>query len=198
MVNPHITFRRSKGMKMKNETKKFIAYLNLLDVKIDSGSFASRIKAQKLAYIIQKLINETLYEDFNFYIRGPYSHSLAQEYFVYHNEFAEGDSNYKPTKNESEEIERVKPLLDSLSQTDLEIVASLLFLKKDKGINENDAELKLKELKQHLKIEDIWRGSNTIKRLFLTEKLRVAIMNSLEKEMEEWNGLSNEGLRKFE
>ena len=183
---------------MKTETKKLIAYLNLLDVKIDSGSFASRIKAQKLAYIIQKLINAKLYDDFNFYIRGPYSHTLAQEYFDNHQEFAKGTSDYKPTNVEYEEIERVKPLLDSLSQNDLEIIASLLFLRKEGRLDENDAELELSRRKPHLKQEDIWRGSNIIKKLFLTEKLRVAIMDSLQKEMKEWNELSNEVLRKFE
>ena len=66
---------------MREQTKKFIAYLNLLGVKIDSRSFADRIKAQKLAYILQKLTGKQLYDDFNFYVRGPYSHELAVEYF---------------------------------------------------------------------------------------------------------------------
>ena len=58
---------------MREQTKKFIAYLNLLDVKIDSHSFADRIKAQKIAYILQKLTGKQLYDDFNFSINlRPY------------------------------------------------------------------------------------------------------------------------------
>jgi uncharacterized protein YwgA len=183
---------------MKDQTKELIAYLNLLGIKIDSDSFASRIKAQKLAYIIQKIIDKQLYNDFNFYIRGPYSCELAREYFGSKNDFANGNSDYKPVSGKYEELERVKPLLCSLSQTDLEIVASLLFLRKERDLDENQAETELLERKPHLKIEDIWRGTTIIKKLFLTEKLRNAIMTSLKKEMEEWDSVSNESLKKFE
>lgn len=182
---------------MKTQTKKFIAYLNLLGEKIDGREFESRIKAQKLAYITQKITGKALYE-FNFYIRGPYSKELAREYFDFREEFLRGDSgDSKISKEESEDLVRVKPLLTSLNQKDLEIVASLLYLK-DKGLDEDQAEIKLKELKPHLKSEDIWRGSNIIKKLFLTEKLRAAIMSSLVKETDEWDTISNESLRKFE
>ncbi len=183
---------------MKNQTKKFIAYLNLLDVKIDSNKFEYRIKAQKLAYIIQKLIGTPLYRDFNFYIRGPYSRELAKEYFELKEDFEKGRSDsVELTKEEKEDIKHALPLLKGLSQKELEIVASLLYLQ-DKGLDENHAEIKLNELKPHLKLEEIWRGSNIIKKLFLTEKLRAAIMSSLEKETEEWDSISNEGLQNFE
>jgi uncharacterized protein YwgA len=182
---------------MAEQTKKLIAYLNLLGVKIDSTSFADRIKAQKLAYILQKLTGKQLYNDFNFYVRGPYSHELAVEYFNSSNDFVKGISDYKITKDDYEEIERAKPLINALSQMDLEIVASLLFLKKEKGLDENIAEIELKVRKPHLKEEDIWRGSNIIKKMFLTDKMRIAIMNSLHKEMEGWDDISNENLKRF-
>lgn len=182
---------------MKEQTKKFIAYLNLLGVKIDSRNFEDRIKAQKLAYIMQKLLGKQLY-DFNFYVRGPYSHELAVEYFDYRNDFVNGNSDYKVIKTDYEELERVKSLLNSLNQNDLEIVASLLYLRKEKSLDENKAELELESRKPHLKEEDIWRGTNIIKKLFLTDKLRVALMNSLQNELEEWDGLSNESLQRFE
>ena len=184
-------------MNMKNETKKFIAYLNLLDVKIDSDKFEYRIKAQKLAYIIQKLIGKTLYGDFNFYIRGPYSRELAKEYFDYKEDFSNGRGAAQLSREETDELKQVIPLLKDLNQRQLEIVASLLWLK-ERGLDENQAENKLYELKPHLKMEEIWAGSNIIKKLFLTEKLRIAIMSSLEKEMEDWDKVSNESLHKFE
>ncbi len=182
---------------MKIQTKKFISYLNLLDVRIDSDKFECRIKAQKLAYILQKFIGKTLYDDFNFYMRGPYSRELAKEYFNHKEDFAKGRSNLELTKEEKEEIKRAVPLLKELNQMELEIVASLLYLK-DTGFDENQAEIKLKDLKPHLKIEDIWRGTNTIKKLLLTEKLRDAIMGSLIEEMKDWDSISNESLKKFE
>ncbi|MEM0148912.1 MAG: hypothetical protein QW346_01460 [Candidatus Micrarchaeaceae archaeon] len=183
---------------MNEKTRKLIAYLNVLGVRIDSNSFASRVKAQKLAYIIQEIIDKHLYTDFNFYIRGPYSRELAREYFDSRDDFVNGNSDYKVVNEEYEELERVKPLLSSLNQNDLEIVASLLFLRKERGLDENQAETQLLERKPHLKIEDIWRGSTIIKKLFLTEKLRNAIMAQSKKEIEEWDSLSNESLKKFE
>ena len=182
---------------MKSQTKRFIVYLNLLGVRINSGEFESRVKAQKLAYIIQTITNKQLYE-FNFYIKGPYSRELAKEYFECKQDFETGNSgDYKLLREETEEIKRVKPLVNGLSQSDLEIVASLLYIREG-GFDENQAEVKLKELKPHLKIEDIWKGTNTIKKLLLSDKLKAIIMSSLEKETEEWDSLSNESLRKAE
>ena len=183
---------------MKDQTKRLIAYLNLLGVKIDSDSFASRIRAQKLAYIIQKIIDKQLYDDFNFYIKGPYSPELAREYFSSRDDFANGNSDYKPINEEYEELERIKPLLGSLSLTDLEIVASLLFLRKERSLDENQAETELLERKPHLKIENIWKGTTIIKKLFLTEKHRDALMASLKEETGGWVSASNESLKKFE
>ena len=102
-----------------------------------------------------------------------------------------------PGREEREELKQAMPLLKDLNQRQLEIVASLLWLK-ERGLDENQAENKLYELKPHLKMEEIWIGSNIIKKLFLTEKLRVAIMSSLEKEREDWDKVSNESLHKFE
>ncbi len=197
MVNSHITLERPEGRKMKAQTKKLISYLKLLGVTIDSDRFEDRIKAQKLAYIIQRRIGKILYGDFSFYIRGPYSRELAREYFEYKKDFKEGKTEVGLTNEENEEIDQTIPLLKSLNQRQLEIVASLLYLQ-DKGLDENKAENKLNELKPHLKMEEIWMGSNIIKKLFLTEKLRAEIMSSLGEEREEWDRASNEGLRKFE
>ncbi len=57
------------------------------------------------------------------------------------------------------------PLLKDLNQRQLEIVASLLWLK-ESGLDENQAENKLYELKPHLKMEEIWTGSNISKSYF--------------------------------
>jgi uncharacterized protein YwgA len=183
---------------MKEQTKRFIAYLNLLDERIDSGQFGSRIKAQKLAYILQKLTGNVLYDDFNFYIRGPYSRELAKEYFDFRDDFVEGRSGYVLTNEEREELERTASLLRSLDQEALEILASLLYLKDKRGMDENQAEAKLHELKPHLKQESIWRGMNTLKKLLLTDKLRIALMTSVGKEMEDWDRISSESLRTLE
>jgi len=182
---------------MKEQTEKLIAYLNLLGIRINNDSFESRMKAQKLAYIIQSLLGEHLYS-FNFYVRGPYSPDLAREYFEHASEFASGKSNYKPSSDEREKLEHARTFLSNMSLSEFEIVAGLLYLMREKGLNEDDAELKLHELKPQLKLEDIWKGTNTIKKLFLTSELRDKIMGELKDELDSWDSASNISLKGFE
>ena len=182
---------------MAESKSRLIAYLDALGINIDKNIFESRIKAQKMAYILQTVLGTKLYEDFNFYIRGPYSRKLAAEYFSDSSGFKEGKSDYPLTKPESEEIERIRPTIMILTTTDLEIVASLLYLRKELHLDEENAEQALHERKPHLKLEDIWRGTNTIKKLFLTSQLREKLMKSIKDEMKDWDELSNESLNKF-
>lgn len=182
---------------MVESKSRLITYLNALGISIDKDIFESRIKAQKMAYILQTVLDTKLYEDFNFYIRGPYSRKLAVDYFSDSKGFKEGKSNYQPTKPESEEIKRIRPMIMILTTTDLEIVASLLYLRKELLLDEESAERMLHERKPHLKLEDIWRGTNTIKKLFLTDLLKEKLMKSLKDEMKDWDELSNESLNKF-
>jgi uncharacterized protein YwgA len=181
---------------MKEQTKKLIAYLKLLGIEIKNDSFESRIKVQKLAYIIQNILGKKLY-NFNFYIRGPYSRELTNDYFSYINDFINRKTDYEPKKDEKERLEEVKQLICSMSISQLEIVADLIFLRNEMGLNEDEAEEKLHELRPQFKIEDIWRATNMIKELFLTKELRDKIMKSLKKEIEEWENASNECLGRF-
>ena len=97
----------------------------------------------------------------------------------------------------NEKLEEIRELLYNMSFSELEIVIDLLFLRNGMGLNEDEAEAKLHELRPELKLEDIWRATNTIKKLFLTEELRDKIMKSLEKEIEELDNASNECLARF-
>ena len=182
---------------MVEAKSRLIAYLGSLGINIDNDIFESRVKAQKMAYILQTLLDTKLYEDFNFYIRGPYSRKLAAEYFSDSATFKEGKSDYRLTAQESEEIKRVRPTISALNTIDLEIVASLLYLRKELHLDEEGAELRLHELKPHIKLEDIWRGTNTIKKLFLTDQLKEKLLKSVKEEMRGWDELSNESLDRF-
>ena len=95
-------------------------------------------------------------------------------------------------------FEPAKALLSNMSSDELEIVAGLLFLMQEKGLDENEAELKLRELKPQLKLEDIWRGTNTIKKLFLTSELRDKIMSELKDELDAWDTALNASLKGLE
>ncbi len=179
------------------EKNKLIAYLNALEIKINSKTFESRLKAQKLSYILQEILNTQLCGDFNFYVKGPYSPALAYEYFNSSKDFEEGLTNYPVKEKEIYELNRVKQLIETLNPQQLEIIASLLYLKKE-GLSEEKAEEKLHKLKPHLKEEDIWIGTQNLKKLLLTEEEKTKIMKSLKKEIEEWDEISNESLKRFD
>ncbi len=181
---------------MSGHAKELIRYLSELGIKIDSSSFESREKAQKLAFILQNILGHKLY-DFSFYIKGPYSSELAKDYFDKSDDFRNGNSDYKLSNSELEELKRIKPITAKLSVEDLEIIASLLFLEKYMGLDEDEAEKKLKDIKPHLKIENIWKGNNTLKELLLTEEVRRELMKALEAELKEWDKVSDESWRKF-
>jgi uncharacterized protein YwgA len=180
---------------MKEQTKRLITYLSMLNRSIDSSKFEDRVRVQKTAYILQEITEKLLYSDFSFYIRGPYSQQLAKEYFTFHDEFLHTKAEEKVSVAERAEIERIKPLLLELTATQLEIVASLLFLRKTRG--EEEAERALHELKPYLKQEDIWGGSTIIKKLFLNDALKAKLMASMKAEAKEWDRISDESLKRF-
>lgn len=183
------------GEIMRDATQKLIAYLNFLGLQIDIRSFDSRVKLQKYAYILGKILGKDLYNDFNFYIKGPYSRILAKEYFE--NELASANTQYALTEFEKSELERIRGTLHGLNSIQLEIVASLLYLRSKRGYNEQDAEIALKNLKPHLKEEDIWIGSNNVKLLLLDKKKSKEIIAQLENEMKPWEQMSDQETLKF-
>ena len=183
---------------MKESTQKLLSYLNVLGKSINIKHFDSRLEAQKFAFILGEVVNgEPFYDDFNFYLKGPYSHQLAIEYFVHHQEFANPEKIKPVAGAELRELERIQKLIMSLDPKALEIVASLLYLKKREGLDEDAAEARLHECKPHFSMEDIWIGMNTLKALLLTDKARDADMKAINEEFAALDRASEEALKKF-
>lgn len=178
---------------------RIVSYLDALGIKNINieKDYDSRVKVQKIAFIMDTLVGELKFDDFRFRIKGPYSHMLTEEYFAHHGAF-----NSKPTyeldDRERVQIEKIREVMaNHLDAESLEIVASLLFLKEKEHFGYEEAELELIKRKPHLSEEAIWQGGNLLKALLLTDERRKAIMKSLQKEMEEWDDASNDNLRRF-
>lgn len=183
---------------MKEPTQKLLSYLNVLGKSINIKHFDSRLEAQKFAFILGEVVNGApLYDDFNFYLKGPYSHQLAMEYFAHRQEFANPEKTKPIIGEELRELERIQTLIMSLDPRALEIVASLLYLKKKEGLDEDSAEARLHERKPHFSMEDIWLGANTLKALLLTDKARDAHMKAINEEFAALDRASAEALNKF-
>jgi uncharacterized protein YwgA len=107
-------------------------YQRIFGNDIDMGSFDSRIKLQKLVYIL-KSEGINLGYDFTWYIRGPYSSDLADDGF----HFSNGDGmipKYNITDEDRTVLDRLTRVTHLIRDSNTaELVASFLFLKSNYG-----------------------------------------------------------------
>lgn len=169
---------------MNEKAKQPTTYFSLLGLRMDPSKFEVRLRIQKISYILQNVLGKSSF-GFSFYIRGPYSRALALEYFTHPNEFMNPKVGEKVSEADRGEIERIKPLILELNVMQLEIIASLIYLRQTS--DEETAEKELHRLKPYLKLEDLWSGTTKVKMLFLTEKLRSKLLASMKDKMDDWD-----------
>ena len=170
-------------MAQNENIERVATWLKELGVNVTIGTFESRVKIQKFAYLFQELFGEKLYKDTKFHTKGPYSKTLEIDYYSHPDVFS-SDVKIALNQDESREIIRLKSEgFDSVSALDLEIMASLEFLKVHENYDDHDAITKLQERKPYLKLQDIISGQNKLKDFMLTESKRKELLKILEKEM---------------
>ncbi|WP_202320005.1 hypothetical protein [Archaeoglobus neptunius] len=116
---------------MKREDKRLLKlakFVKLLkeakihDFKIKS--FESRLRLQKYVYIAKELFGMSLDYPFNLYLRGPYSPTLADDY--YRLPTFEGDLS--KVRYGKEKFEKFKEFVKDKTSTELEIIATTHFV----------------------------------------------------------------------
>lgn len=178
-----------------NEFETYNECLDFLEINLEINNFSSRIKIQKLAYLMNNLFKWKLDNLFNYYVKGPYSHKLAIYY--YSQECKSRHHTYSKLSDKTKaELKRISFIKD-LTPLQLEAMASLLWLKNEKHMYENEAEKKLMELKPYLGIKRIWRGSQLLKKFLLTNKEAADLMLDFKEEFEDWDKASEEESDKF-
>lgn len=183
--------------------ERIAAYLDRLDIKVDvSNDFNSRLKVQKITYLLEKLFKSLSksYEEpykldnFFFHAQGPYSKQLTRDYF-------DDMSAFKNTPKvalsglELTELDRTKDLLTIASPLILEIMASLLFVKDelgDKGSDWENVEGGLKAKKPYLRDQDVWIAEERLKEFLLTEKEAKRLSKEIMDEMEPFDKVASE------
>ena len=183
--------------------ERIAAYLDRLGIKVDvSNDFDSRLKIQKIAYLLEKLFKrlsgsyEEPYkmDDFFFHAHGPYSKQLTRDYF---NDLSIFKKTPKATLSELEltELDRTKDLLTIASPLILEIMASLLFVKDelgDKSVDWENVENGLKAKKPYLHDKDIWIAEERLKEFLLTKKEAKRLSKEIMDEMEPFDKAASE------
>ena len=159
------------------------AILHKFNIELDLLDLDSKIITQKLTFIFQILAKEELYEDFKFYIDGPYSRELVLDY--YSDKINTSAANL--TEKERDILDKMHLLLNKKADKErLEIIGSLLFLRLHDKLEWEDAYEILLRLKPRLKPEKVAVCMNDAKRLLITEDEIKSFNNSIKEEIGVW------------
>ncbi|MEB3760394.1 MAG: hypothetical protein GSR81_06055 [Desulfurococcales archaeon] len=125
--------------------------------------FATRVRVQKLVYLLRDAVPEFRGYEFSLYIRGPYSPELADDYYKIINESINIDklaNSYTPPR---EAVALLDELVDINDLRLLELAATILDVYKAYKRNPI-VELTLDRLIRHLKIIKPWANREQILR----------------------------------
>lgn len=139
---------------MSNEkvTAAVVAILKELGVALDTSSMESRIQMQKAIYLAQAIGVDLGYR-FGWYVRGPYSSALADDYYG-----AAKDprlQQFVAAENLKVQLEPLAKVISKAPQTVsaagwLEAVASLDYMLRVQRVPETEIEKRFIEAKPHL------------------------------------------------
>ena len=145
-------------MKISSQKKyrrgKLLNILKFFGKDIDMQIYKDRLILQKLIYLLDSKGVEFNY-NFGWYVRGPYSSSLASD------GYALSEKKYEEvelSQNETKIIKKIRKDLgcDVKDDRKMETLASLLFLKREEpSITHQELEEKLKSLKPWLSHREI-------------------------------------------
>ena len=123
-------------------------FLDKLGIGTEVDTFDNRKAMQKAVYLGQ-LTDVDLSYRFAWYLKGPYSPSLAEDYYHLADELELGDESYKEyqlKKSLSDKLEMITPLLEKPEEFELEgvdwleLVASYDYLRRVRKLNNEKAD----------------------------------------------------------
>lgn len=171
---------------------KVIACLKYLEIspKIkDKKDYRGRFFTQKTVFLA-KALGINLDYSFTPYVSGPYSPSLACDYYANADKVEKLNTNYNLSNKESELLDKIKScsgIYDSMAL--MEATTTTVYLKKrNPPLSDDDLFVELKRLKPHLTDSDKLIGITKAKALlfepeYLTEELK--------KEMAAWDNIDD-------
>lgn len=168
-------------LKVQNDLDKVIASLKFLGLKLDITTYNGRFFVQKTAHLAQSLGLETHY-CFTIYVAGPYSHSLALDYYANQAKVDALQTEYELTANDKIVLGKIRESLDLYEDMDLMgCTATVVHLMKENPrLRDSDIIAKIHDLKKHLNDATCVIGISKAKELlfkpeYLTEKVKEEI-----------------------
>lgn len=178
---------------MKDEFEKVLTAIHYWNLNLkdpsESENFESRMVLQKLTYIAQILGIQTTYP-FNFYIYGPYSPTLADDYYQFSHLISEQKKPPSPHEQQEKILKAIQKYVLSHSlfqhhRTEfLEALATLFYFKTVNPDNmEDELFKKTRESKPFLKDRIIIIALNVLKELLFDKRV---LTPELRKEINLW------------
>ena len=132
------------------------AFRCIKGIKFNKSLYEHRLIAQKLAYVM-KTLGYTISSSFSWYLRGPYSHQLAEEMYSIEN-----------NQSVNEDFTRIKMFVqEEINDTNkMELIGSLLYLIREGGRSlekEDDLIFTLCSLKPQFSREEVKSAINKIR-----------------------------------
>ena len=149
------------GDKKQNLARLASLFRTFTGNSIEMNTFDNRIKFQKLIYILESIGINFDYS-FSWYVRGPYSSSLASDGF----EVSTGhikDDEYHPIPDEISKITGLKDAIPGIDNSETaELYGSIIFLMREKNLSGQELIEKIKSLKPWYTEEKIKEAVNKI------------------------------------
>jgi uncharacterized protein YwgA len=170
---------------MVNNLDKVIASLRFLELRPNIQEYKWRFLVQKTAYLAQALGLGTDYY-FTAYVAGPYSPTLAKDYYSNAEKIDMLTTDYQLTTNETELLQRIKACCDLYHNLSLmECTATVVYVMKEMPeIRDFDLLAKIKMLKPFLNDSIHVIGISKAKELLFKQEYLDA---DLKREIDEWD-----------
>lgn len=163
---------------MSNDLDKIIASLRFLGLRPDIHEYRWRFLIQKTAHLAQSLGLQTHYY-FTIYVAGPYSPTLAKDYYGNLDRVNALETEYELTLDDKIILEKIRACCDLYEDLNLmECTATVVHLMKENpNLKDGDIIAQIHILKRHLNDATCVIGISKAKELlfkpeYLTEELK--------------------------
>lgn len=165
-----------------DDRSKVIACFREAGFRMDKNQFEHRLIAQKFVYLL-KLKGVAFAYPFHLSVRGPYSPTLAREYYQHADEFSRCETESTLSSAEADSVAELTALFDK-SPSLLEIGATYGYLAYEMHQTPQKAYRTVRRMKSFYSNEQIVRGVNRAKQyLFVPTDEEKAALRS---ELQEW------------
>ncbi len=169
----------------KSDLVKLGKILKFLGIDPDISNFDSRLRIQKITYIL-KSMGVSLSYNFNFHYYGVFSRDLQTEYYHHFNTLKDSYSDSDLDKEEIDKLNLFKKI-DYLNNETLKAISTIMYMKIVYA-NEDEVIERTRRVKPELDHDTILLAQNTAKMLLFQ---RPYLTSEVNEELQVWDALND-------